>query len=237
VKLPVFIYGRIHLFILNGKVLFENTPIKRGMVKIGVNADSFGLFDHSGFIQLSSQNSTIIFEGPATISVNTKIRVTTGELYLGRYAYIGEGVRIVCNGEKIYIGEYTRIAFESVIMNSGFHHVYNTNKHGFMRTTRPIIIGRCTWIGNKSSITAGAVLKEKSIVCANSLINKDYTILEGENQMLGGSPAKVIGSGFKRVFSPHYEDTIIRWFNEHPVENFYYIEQFNDVIDDIKSEF
>lgn len=237
VKLPVFIYGRIHLFILNGKVLFENTPIKRGMVKIGVNADSFGLFDHSGFIQLSSQNSTIIFEGPATISVNTKIRVTTGELYLGRYAYIGEGVRIVCNGEKIYIGEYTRIAFESVIMNSGFHHVYNTNKHGFMRTTRPIIIGRCTWIGNKSSITAGAVLKEKSIVCANSLINKDYTILEGENQMLGGSPAKVIGSGFKRAFSPHYEDTIIRWFNEHPVENFYYIEQFNDVIDDIKSEF
>ena len=55
--------------------------------------------------------------------------------------------------------------------------------------------------------------------------------------MLGGAPAKVIGCGFKRVFSPHYENTIIHWFNEHPRENFYYVEQFSDDIDDIKFEF
>jgi acetyltransferase-like isoleucine patch superfamily enzyme len=237
IKLPVFIYGRVRLFGLNGKVMFENTPIYRGMVKIGLNADSFGLFDHSGFIQLGSHKAVLIFEGPASISVNSKIRLCAGELRFGKYVYIGEGVRIICNGESVYIGEYARIAYGTIIMNSGFHHVYNSNKQSITRTTRPIIIGKNTWIGNRSSITAGAILKEKSIVCANSLINKDYTTIDGENPMLGGIPAKVIRCGFKRIFSPQYEEMVIQWFNEHPSESIYYVEQFEDNINDINSEF
>ena len=38
IKLPVFIYGKVRLWGLNGEVSFENTFIKRGMVKIGINA-------------------------------------------------------------------------------------------------------------------------------------------------------------------------------------------------------
>lgn len=52
IKLPIFIYGRVRLFGLNGEVIFENTYIKTGMVKIGKNTESFSLFDHSGFISL-----------------------------------------------------------------------------------------------------------------------------------------------------------------------------------------
>ena len=37
IKLPIFIYGRVRLFGLNGEVIFENTYIKTGMVKIGKN--------------------------------------------------------------------------------------------------------------------------------------------------------------------------------------------------------
>ena len=237
IKFPVFIYGRVRLFGLNGKVKFDNTPIKRGMIKIGYNADSFSLFDHSGFIQLSSYQSTLTFSGPASISVNSKIRICAGELHLGKYVYIGEGVRIICNGRSIQIGEYTRIAYETIIMNSGFHHVYNSNNQSISCTTRPIIIGKKCWIGNRSSITAGAVLKEMSIVCAGSLINKDYTTFEGDNPMLGGSPAKIIGCGFKRIFSPLYEEKIIQWFAKHPTENIYNVEYFEDNIFDINSEF
>lgn len=236
-KLPIFIYGRVHLLGLNGNIKFENTTIKRGMIKIGLNADSFGLSDRSGFIQLSSKKATLVFEGPVSISVNSKIRVCAGELRFGKYVYIGEGVRIICNGESIYIGSYSRIAFETIIMNSGFHHVYNSNKQSITRTTRPITIGDYSWIGNRTSITAGAVLKERSIVCSGSLINRDYTSFEGENQMLGGSPAKIIGCGFKRIFSPKHEEEIIQWFEEHPSENIYPIQNFEDNISDINSEF
>lgn len=237
VKFPIFIYGRVRFFMLNGSVRFENTPIRRGMVKIGVNADSFSLFDHSGFVQLGSKGSRMVFEGPASISVNSKVRVVAGELRFGKYAYIGEGVRIVCNGSTIHIGDYARIAFETTIMNSGFHHVYNSNKKTITRTTRPVYIGKYCWIGNRSALSAGSAIKDFTIVCAGSLINRDFTQIEGENQMLGGSPAKVICCGMKRIFSPRLESQIIRWFNEHPAENVYALEQLDDNVTDINSEF
>lgn len=141
IKLPIFIYGKVRLFMLNGQIILATENIKRGMIKIGRNADSFSLFDHSGFISLGSKNSRIIFDGPASISLNSKIRVPAGTLHFGEYVYIGASNRIICNGEYIKIGRYTRIAFESTIMNSGFHHVYNENKQDIVKTTRPITIG------------------------------------------------------------------------------------------------
>lgn len=237
IKLPVFIYSKVHLFELNGKIRFENTQIRRGMVKIGINADSFSLSDHSGFVQLGSKKSKIVFEGPVSISVNSKVRVVAGELRLGRCVYIGEGVRIICNGSFIHIGDYSRIAFETVVMNSGFHHVYNSNNKSITRTTRPIHIGKYSWIGNRSSISAGASIKDYTIVCAGSLVNRDFSTVGGENHMLGGSPAEVICYGMQRIFSPKLEAEVIKWFNEHPTERTYCLQEFNDNITDINSEF
>lgn len=237
IKLPIFIYGKVRLFMLNGQIILATEDIKRGMIKIGRNTDSFSLFDHSGFISLGSKNSRIIFDGPASISLNSKIRVPAGTLHFGEYVYIGASNRIICNGEYIKIGRYTRIAFESTIMNSGFHHVYNENKQNIVKTTRPITIGEFCWIGNRSSITAGAKLKDYSIVCSNSLINKDFSYTDGENQMLGGAPAKLIGMGFHRVFSPILEEKIERWFKEHPSEIIYHLENFKDDTKHLNAEF
>lgn len=237
VRLPVFIYGRIHLFGLNGKVIFENTCVKTGMVKIGVNVDSFALFDHSGFIQLASSNALLVFEGPCRISVNSKIRVTTGELRLGKYVTFGSGTRIVCNGEHISIGNYTRTAFDIAIINSSFHSVYNDNKKGFKKSTLPIEIGAMSWIANKVSISPGAKVKDYTIICLGSLVNQDYTQMEGDCPMLAGTPAKVVACGVKRVFSPKYEDEIIKWFRTHPQEIFYPVELFDDNFTEVSSEF
>lgn len=237
VKLPVFIYGRVRLFGLNGRVEFEGTPVKTGMVKIGINSESFGLFDHSGFVQLGSPGARLVFEGPAMVSVNCKLRVVSGTLRMGAFAYLGEGIRVVVNGSSVSVGAYCRIAYETVIMNSGFHHVWNSNRQSVTRTTRPVTIGDYCWIGNRTSISPGAALKHHSIVCAGSLVNKDFTAAEGEYQMLGGSPAKVIGCGFHRVYSPDFERRVSRWFREHPDENTFHLEEFDDTVGDLPKEF
>lgn len=238
IKFPIFIYGKVHLFMLNGSVEFRNTEIKRGMVKIGVNAESFSVVCHSSFISLTSKNSLITFEGPASISVNTKIRVIgNGHLTFGKYAYIGSDVRIVCNGGIINIGEYSRIAFESIIMNSGFHHVYNSNKNSITRATRPIEIGNYNWIGNRSTVSAGTRTKPFTIISSNSLLNKDYTLHGEEKQFLGGQPAKIITSGMQRIFSPKLEAEVSKWFNENPNEEIYYPLYFNDNLNCIEQEF
>ena len=236
-KLPVFIYGRHRLFGLNGKVEFTGTPVTTGMVKIGINRDSFTLFDHSGFIQLGSASAKIIFEGPAVISVNAKIRVVSGTLTMGKYSRIQASSKIVCNGSYIKIGNYSGITHECVVMNSGFHHIYNVNTRSLKRATRPIVIGDYCWIGNRSSVTAGAVLKDHTIVCSNSLVNRDYSKAEGDFPLLGGAPAKVIGCGYKRIFSPQKEMQVIRWFREHPGEDTLRVEDFEDDYSQLNSEF
>ena len=238
IKFPVYIYGKVRLFMLNGSVEFRNTEVKRGMVKIGKNAESFSVVCHSSFISLADKRSKMIFEGPATISVNAKIRVVgNGHLTFGKFAYIGSDVRIVCNGGTINIGEYSRIAYETNIMNSGFHHVYNSNKNSITRATRPVEIGGYNWIGNRSTISAGTRTKPFTIVSSNSLLNKDYTKAEEEKQFLGGQPAKIIASGMQRIFSPQLEKEVSRWFNENPNEDIYYPQHFNDEVNNIEQEF
>jgi len=228
-KLPVFIYGKVHFFMLNGKIVFDKTKVKCGMVKIGLNADSFSMFDGSGFISLGSPNSRIIFEGPVTISLNSKLRVVEGELRLGKHTFIGSGVRIICNESNIYIREYTRIAFDTVIMDSGFHYVYDKKKERIARRTYPIEIGSYNWIGNRSTIFGGCYTKEFTIITARSLVNKNFTGEDGEYMMLAGIPAKLIATGLKRVFSSEYDVKITNWFNKHPNENYYLVGKNEDM--------
>lgn len=208
------------------------------MVKIGVNVESFTLCDHSGFIQLSTPASTLVFQGPFKMSVNGKLRICgDGEIRIGKYVCLGSNARLICNGSKITIGDYTRFAFDVNVIDSGFHHVYNSTKKCFGRSTRPIYLGNNCWLGNRVSITAGSKLKPFTIVGTGSMVNKDFTKSEEENQMLGGCPAKIIGSGFKRIFSPQYEEKVSKWFKEHQTESVYLVDDFIDNVEDITSEF
>jgi len=59
---------------------------------------------------------------------------------------------------------------------------------------RPIIIGDNCWICNTSSISAGAIIPDNTIVTSNSLVNKDFSAIE-KNSIIGGIPAKLIKTG------------------------------------------
>ena len=225
--MPVFIYRKVRMFGLNGKVYFNNTPIKTGMVKIGVNGDSFALFDHSGFISLGSKSSKIVFEGPTRIALNTVIRVPAGELHFGKYARIGTGTKVVCNGDKIYIGAFSGITFGCTIMNSSFHYTYDSNRKGYRTRTMPIYIGAYNWIGNQTTILGGCHTKDYTIVGTGSLLNHDYSKLDGEYQTLAGRPAKIVNLGIKRVFSPEVEVRVNELFRDNSV-NFVSSEEFED---------
>lgn len=235
VKFPVYIYSGHKLFILAGKVLI-NGPISRGMIKIGKNTESFSLCDHSGFIQIND-GCTLTFNGPAKLGVNTKLRLVSSEVTFGKNVFIGTGVRIIANGSYIKIGEGSRIAFETVIMNSSFHFTYNATKGGYSQMTNPIIIGDFNWIGNRSSISGNAHTKDFTIVCAGSLVNKNFTSQEGEYPMLGGQPAKLITCGIKRVFSAKVHEQVSRWFYKNPGSKFWETQEIFDNLKEVEKEF
>lgn len=229
IKFPVYIYGRVRFFMLNGRVRFENTPIKRGMVKIGINGDSFSLFDHTGYIQLRSLDSEIIFEGPCRIALNTKIRVTMGTLRFGEYVRIGTDTKVICNGGKISIGAFSGITFGCTIMNSSFHYTYDIQRQGYCNRTSIIELGKRNWIGNQTTILGKTKTKDDTIVGTGSLLNKDYTKYPEEYPLLGGRPAKVVREGIKRVFSPHTEMQVTSLFKDSKASFVVSPEIFDDV--------
>ena len=81
IHFPIFIYGRVKLYILTGSVEIK-APINKGMIKIGMNTESFSCFDGSGFLQICN-GCKITFNGPAQFGINTKIRLVGANLYAG----------------------------------------------------------------------------------------------------------------------------------------------------------
>lgn len=237
VKFPIWIYGQVRFFMLNGHIGIDTPNLSSGMIKIGINGDSFSLFDHSGYIQLADSNSKIVFKGRCRIALNTKIRVVHGVLTFGSNSRIGSDSKIICNGGDIYIGENTGVTFSCTIMNSSFHYTYDKNRHGYRNRSFNIYIGDNCWIGNQTTILGSVRLPDYSIVGSGSLVNKDlHKICEADYPMIAGRPAKIKAYGIKRVFSPKTEVKVQALFLKDQYKEFVPSEEFIDNLDEIAVE-
>ena len=234
VKLPVFIYGPTKFYWLKGKVEIHSQNIYRGMIKLGKNNEFFNGIDYSSFIDMG-ENARIIFDGPCAISNNYKIRVASNAtLHFGAYTFLGSSIKFVCT-YFISIGEYSRCAYESQFIDSNFHFVYNEKSKRTARRNGPIQIGSFNWIGNRTTINKGAKTKDYTIICAGSLLNKDFSHFQDEHQMLGGTPAKLLTSGIKRIFSTNIEKEIVSYFKKNETQETYLFNQdLKDDLDDIE---
>lgn len=162
---------------------------------------------------LVSKTSILIFEGSCRIALNAKIRVQSGVLRIGNGVRIGTDTKVICNGGKITIGEYTGITFAYTIMNSSFHYTYDIEEKRYVNRTNTIEIGKYNWIGNQTTILGKCKTKDYTIVGTGSLSNHNYKKYEGDYPLLAGRPAKLIRIGIKRIFSPYIEQEISKLFN------------------------
>ena len=236
IKMPISIYGRVHFPMLAGSVKINSDGIKRGMIKIG-QQDPFDATTGLGFISIAP-HTKMVFNGPAQIHTNTAIRILAGELIFGKFAYIGAENKVICNGAHIFLGDYFRCAFQSAIINSNFHSVIDINSGTCQPPIKSIYINEKCWIGNRTTIAGSTKLKSGTIVAAGSYVNKDFTKLEEEHQMIGGRPAKLLKSGLARVYANKVEKEIMTYFDEHPDAQTYHLGFFeNEDMTELESEF
>ena len=233
--MPFYIYGRVRFPMLAGKVEIH-FPLRKGMIKIG-KQDPFCVSSGQGFVSVFP-SAKLIFKGPCRLSTNSCLRLLCGELVLGKYSRISSNVKVILNGKRIEIGDYSGITFQSIIMNSSFHSVVDMDTLTLASHIKDIKIGSKCWIGNNSTISGGAKLKDGTIVAAGSYVNKDFTLQAEENQMIAGRPAKLIKFGLTRVWSPSLEIKIIKWFKVHPEEIIYKLDSLDeDNITELEKEF
>jgi maltose O-acetyltransferase len=102
-------------------------------------------------------------------------------VYIGFNTYLGQG-EVELNDE-VLIGNFVSITASNHLMKDksfrfgGYH-------------AEKISIGKGTWIGAGSSITAGIKIGKSSLVATGAVVTKDF----GDNIVIGGIPAKIIST-------------------------------------------
>ncbi|AWK07248.1 hypothetical protein HYN56_24670 [Flavobacterium crocinum] len=209
IHFPIFIYGKCRFRVLDGSVELS-APIKKGMLKIGTSDPSRSAFSKS-YISLS---------GKLTIGDNVVLRrgihlniEKNGSLILRNDVFISDNCSITSKC-KIEIGEKTRVGNNVDFLDTDFHYMINKSTHKIETNTGAIEIGIGNWIGAHSIIKKNTKTPNYTIVAGPfSMLSKDYTKIISEYSCIGGSPAKLIAEGLRRINNDKSEQILDKHFS------------------------
>ncbi|RFZ92823.1 acyltransferase [Mucilaginibacter conchicola] len=188
IKFPVFISNNVFLHQMKGRVII-NGPIKTALVQIGYG--KIGISDFKRSRAIWEVHGDVVFNGRAFIMHGCKLNVAAGaQLIFGDDFNMSTECAIVAH-KKIQIGNHSGISWESLVMDTDFHHIADETGTVFNHP-KEIIIGDNVWVACKCTILKGAVIPNGCVVAANSMITK---ALVGEKSIFGGNPIRVLKTG------------------------------------------
>lgn len=186
IKLPVIISPFVKLTSLDGKIMIKTSNVEFGMIKIGYG--EVGIFDRIFSRTILQIEGELIFLGKANIGHGSKISVgNNGKLIIGKNFKITAETAIVCHKEIIF-GNGILISWDNLIMDTDFHKIYNLNSKEQINHSKKIVIEDNVWIGCRNTILKGTIIKQGSIVGANSLVGCQFN---ENNILIVGNPAKI----------------------------------------------
>ncbi len=161
-------------------------PLHTGMIRIGT--EEVGFYDRRHNRTIWENEGKIDFQGVTRIKYGASIIVAEGaNLLLGEGFRISSASSIICY-KSIEFGENCRISWETQILDTDFHKVFNEKKE-HINPDKEIRIGNDCWIGHHSIIRKGTNLGDMVVIASNSMVNGN---IPEHNVILAGSPAKII---------------------------------------------
>jgi len=187
IKLPVLISNNVFLYQLKGRVII-NGPVRTALVQIGYG--KIGISDFKRSRAVWEVYGDVVFNGRAFIMHGCKLNVgANAKLTFGENFNMSTECAIVSE-KKITIGNNSGISWESLVMDTDFHHIFDETGEKFNHP-KEVIIGDNVWVGCRCTVLKGAVIPDGSIVAASSLVTKK---LVGEKSIFGGNPIHVLKS-------------------------------------------
>ena len=201
-KCPIYLYGKTRIWSLGGNVHFEKDSIKSGIVKWGYD---WGY--RSNGVTIIRLEGDVYFRGTCLLAQATDVAVFKGaKLVIGDRTEILENSLIYC-AESIEVGNNFCFTFQSSMMDTDFHYIIDIDNRRVAKRSSPIFIGNNVWIGNRATIKKGVKIPDNTIVAASySVLTKDYSQVPSYS-ILGGCPAKVLASGFSRVWKNEMQNS------------------------------
>lgn len=198
IRFPILIYGDVVFRSLNGRIIINSENIRPGMIIMG---------DYSwypGYISpvILTIDGEMIIKGGIHIGMGAYILVAKNAiLTIGEDSLVGSNTKIMCF-DSITLGEHCIITWETQFTDTSFHYIEKDNE--ISPLTKPILLGKYCWIGNRTNVSKGTILPNYSIVASHSIVNKDFSDC-GEYCFYAGSPAKLKGTNIKRIFDTQKE--------------------------------
>ena len=182
IYLPIMVSRKTKLQSLSGKVILAK--VKTGIIRIGFGGTD--MLDYRYDRPIIKITGTLRFQGKAKIGIGAKLLVN-GELILGNNCNITGDALIICS-KKVSIGDDVMIAWQSIIMDTDQHDIYDKSNH-VINENKEIIIGNNVWIGAKALILKDSNIQDGCIIGANTTITKSF---KEEYSIIAGNPARVV---------------------------------------------
>ena len=199
-KLPVYFYGSVKFSSIKGNIEI-NAPIKSGMIGFGQSYEIFTVSKKTAEIFLQGK---IIFNGHVQFGKDYFVYIANNAvLQMGNMSSLGSNGKIICF-EKITLGDYARIGFESQLSDTNAHQMINTLTDEKYPLTGIISIGNYNYISNRVTIFSNTKTSNYTTIASNSLCTDDYTDF-GENILIGGIPAKILKKDISRDWNGEIE--------------------------------
>ena len=150
-KLPVFIYGKMKLTNISGEIILPQ-KVKTAMIGFGQQFEK--MTTSYGIAELNI-GGTLAFKGYAHVGKDCFIYVGEGGYCeMGNMTALGSGVKIIC-AQKIILGDWNRIGYESQIIDTNSHFMINTKTGQQYPKIESISMGNYNSVSNRVSIMPG----------------------------------------------------------------------------------
>jgi acetyltransferase-like isoleucine patch superfamily enzyme len=182
VKLPIIVSTNTKLLSLRGKV--NLSKVKTGIVRIG--------FTGADMIDYNSNPTMLKIDGVLNIKGKTKIGkgsrfIIYGELNLGENFITTGDATVICVN-KISIGNNSMLAWESIVMDTDQHRIFDKNNDQINKENE-VKIGNDVWVGARSFILKNSTIEDGCVIGANTTLTKSF---KDTNSIIAGTPPRVL---------------------------------------------
>ncbi len=214
-KLPIYVGKNVDIHeVYKGSIQFqEGVDIKRGMVSIGICR--YPMISNKGLVSLlrvSPQARLILGQSIQILTGCSVIVSYRGVMSIGSDFFMNQKSRLYC-ANSVMIGDHCRIGWESQIYDSNCHFTYDSVNHRIGNAMGRVSLGHNVWVGNRCTVSKGAVIPDYGIIGSNSLVSKTLTNEIGGG-IWAGMPVVLKREGFFRILDDDFQYKMFIRFSE-----------------------
>lgn len=208
IKLPILV-NKPHFFSLKGKIRIEAEEITHGMIQLGFLSGS--AYPNNGIT--FNINGSITFKGRCRIGNDSYLIIDKGANVVIEDDFLcNAGLKLV-SIKNVYFGKSCRLGWGVVVMDTGFHPLYDLDKNCYKKPYGEISIGDYNWFGMQCWIMPGVKTPERCIFGGRTVVNKGATF--EPYCVHGGSPIRILSRNVIRKIGEDRIEDYERWVSEN----------------------